>query len=43
MSATRRQILVRTGVLGAGIAFSGSLTELFTSSPRPGRLTPGGS
>ncbi|WP_432142757.1 alkaline phosphatase PhoX [Streptomyces sp. bgisy084] len=32
MSATRRQILARTGALGAGIAFSGSLTELFTGT-----------
>ncbi|MFH9863750.1 alkaline phosphatase PhoX [Streptomyces sp. NPDC017202] len=29
MSATRRQILARTGALGAGIAFSGALSELF--------------
>lgn len=32
MSATRRQILARTGALGAGIAFAGSLTELFTGT-----------
>ncbi|BCK67824.1 hypothetical protein Srufu_017770 [Streptomyces libani subsp. rufus] len=32
MSATRRQILARTGALGVGIAFSGSLTELFTGT-----------
>ncbi|MFJ9409632.1 alkaline phosphatase PhoX [Streptomyces sp. NPDC101393] len=32
MSATRRQILARTGALGAGIAFSGSLTELFAGT-----------
>ncbi|MEU8652380.1 alkaline phosphatase PhoX [Streptomyces sp. NPDC048737] len=29
MSATRRQILARSGALGAGIAFSGALSELF--------------
>ncbi|MFJ2816008.1 alkaline phosphatase PhoX [Streptomyces sp. NPDC091279] len=29
MSATRRQILARSGVIGAGIAFSGALSELF--------------
>ncbi|MEU0116411.1 alkaline phosphatase PhoX [Streptomyces bobili] len=29
MSATRRQILARTGALGVGIAFTGALSELF--------------
>ncbi|UNO39438.1 alkaline phosphatase PhoX [Streptomyces sp. MST-110588] len=29
MSATRRQILARTGALGAGIAFAGSIAEIF--------------
>ncbi|MFF9061171.1 alkaline phosphatase PhoX [Streptomyces sp. NPDC014882] len=32
MSATRRQILARTGALGAGIAFSGALSELFAGT-----------
>ena len=32
MSATRRQILARSGVLGAGIAFSGALSELFAGT-----------
>lgn len=32
MSATRRQILARTGALGATIAFSGSVQELFAGS-----------
>ncbi|MEU8520472.1 alkaline phosphatase PhoX [Streptomyces sp. NPDC048577] len=32
MSATRRQILSRTGASVAGIAFSGALSELFTGS-----------
>ncbi|MEU6843277.1 alkaline phosphatase PhoX [Streptomyces sp. NPDC046716] len=31
-SATRRQILARTGALGVGIAFAGELSELFTGS-----------
>jgi secreted PhoX family phosphatase len=31
-AATRRQILARTGALGAGIAFSGALPELFTDT-----------
>ncbi|MFJ5097310.1 alkaline phosphatase PhoX [Streptomyces sp. NPDC088557] len=43
MSATRRQILSRTGASVAGIAFTGALSELFTGSAgavsgaRPGR------
>jgi len=32
MSATRRQILARTGALGTALAFSGSLTELFAGT-----------
>ncbi|SNX64670.1 hypothetical protein SAMN06272735_6498 [Streptomyces sp. TLI_55] len=32
MSATRRQILARSGALGAGIVFSGALSELFTGT-----------
>ncbi|MFI0902229.1 alkaline phosphatase PhoX [Streptomyces sioyaensis] len=32
MSATRRQILARTGALGAALTFSGSLTELFAGT-----------
>ena len=32
MSATRRQVLARTGALGAGIAFTGSLSELFAGT-----------
>lgn len=32
MSATRRQILARTGALGAGIAFTGALSELFAGT-----------
>ncbi|MFG2226782.1 alkaline phosphatase PhoX [Streptomyces sp. NPDC048644] len=32
MSATRRQILSRTGALGAGIAFTGSFSELFAGT-----------
>ncbi|MFE9648467.1 PhoX family protein [Streptomyces sp. NPDC006365] len=32
MSATRRQVLARSGALGAGIAFSGALSELFAGS-----------
>lgn len=32
MSATRRQVLARSGALGAGIAFSGALSELFTGT-----------
>ncbi|MDH6221075.1 alkaline phosphatase PhoX [Streptomyces pseudovenezuelae] len=32
MSATRRQILARSGALGAGIAFSGALSELFAGT-----------
>ncbi|WP_431041669.1 alkaline phosphatase PhoX [Streptomyces sp. P1-3] len=32
MSATRRQILARTGALGASIAFAGSVPELFTGT-----------
>jgi len=32
MSATRRQTLARAGVLGAGIAFSGALSELFATT-----------
>ncbi|MFI6035449.1 alkaline phosphatase PhoX [Streptomyces sp. NPDC051315] len=31
-AATRRQILARTGALGAGIAFAGALSELFTDT-----------
>ncbi|WP_282700342.1 alkaline phosphatase PhoX [Streptomyces sp. CC219B] len=31
-STTRRQMLVRTGALGAGIAFAGNLTELFAGT-----------
>ncbi|MFH8801338.1 PhoX family protein [Streptomyces sp. NPDC017936] len=31
-AATRRQILARTGAVGAGIVFSGALSELFTES-----------
>ncbi|WP_320783617.1 alkaline phosphatase PhoX [Streptomyces sp. CRN 30] len=32
MSATRREVLARSGALGAGIAFSGALAELFTGT-----------
>ncbi|MGW0745037.1 alkaline phosphatase PhoX, partial [Streptomyces sp. NPDC002817] len=32
MSATRRQVLARSGALGAGIAFTGALSELFTGT-----------
>ncbi|GAA3376942.1 PhoX family protein [Streptomyces sannanensis] len=32
MSATRRQILARTGALGAGIAFSGAVSEIYAST-----------
>ena len=32
MSATRRQILARSGALGAGIAFTGALSELFAGT-----------
>ncbi|MFD4814983.1 alkaline phosphatase PhoX, partial [Streptomyces sp. NPDC058418] len=32
MSATRRQILARTGASAAGIAFSGAVSELFTGT-----------
>lgn len=32
MTATRRQVLARSGALGAGIAFSGALSELFTGT-----------
>ncbi|MGW7071997.1 alkaline phosphatase PhoX [Streptomyces sp. NPDC054855] len=32
MSTTRRQVLARTGAVGAGIAFTGALTELFAGS-----------
>ncbi|MFH8610444.1 PhoX family protein [Streptomyces sp. NPDC018029] len=32
MSATRRQVLARTGALGAGIAFTGALSELFAGT-----------
>jgi secreted PhoX family phosphatase len=32
MSATRRQVLARSGALGAGIAFSGALSELFAGT-----------
>ncbi|NGN63980.1 DUF839 domain-containing protein [Streptomyces sp. A7024] len=32
MSTTRRQMLARTGAAGAGIAFSGALSELFAGS-----------
>ncbi|CAM5480472.1 PhoX family protein OS=Streptomyces alboniger OX=132473 GN=CP975_28230 PE=4 SV=1 [Streptomyces alboniger] len=32
MSATRRQVLARTGAVGAGIAFTGALSELFAGS-----------
>ncbi|MCB5906618.1 alkaline phosphatase PhoX [Streptomyces pinistramenti] len=32
MSATRRQILTRTGALGVGIAFTGSFSELFAGT-----------
>ncbi|MGW0732737.1 alkaline phosphatase PhoX [Streptomyces sp. NPDC002851] len=31
-SATRRQVLARTGALGAGIAFTGALSELFAGT-----------
>jgi secreted PhoX family phosphatase len=32
MSATRRQVLARTGALGVGIAFTGALSELFAGT-----------
>ncbi|MFC7914898.1 alkaline phosphatase PhoX [Streptomyces sp. NPDC057386] len=32
MSATRRQLLARTGALGMGIAFTGALSELFAGT-----------
>ncbi|MER7397720.1 alkaline phosphatase PhoX [Streptomyces sp. NPDC000151] len=32
MSATRRQILARTGAVGAGIAFSGAVSEIFAGT-----------
>jgi secreted PhoX family phosphatase len=32
MSATRREILARTGALGAGIAFTGAFSELFAGT-----------
>ncbi|MCX5062089.1 MULTISPECIES: alkaline phosphatase PhoX [unclassified Streptomyces] len=32
MSATRRQILARSGALGAGIAFTGALSQLFAGT-----------
>lgn len=38
MTATRRQILARTGAVGAGIVFSGALSELFTGSAAARRL-----
>ncbi|MGQ4428069.1 alkaline phosphatase PhoX, partial [Streptomyces violaceoruber] len=31
-AATRRQVLARTGALGAGIAFTGALSELFAGT-----------
>src|SRR3954447_7063760 len=32
MSATRRQVLARSGALGVGIAFAGNLSELFAGT-----------
>ena len=32
MAATRRQVLARTGALGAGIAFTGSVSELYAGT-----------
>ncbi|MFL5996289.1 MAG: Tat pathway signal sequence domain protein, partial [Streptomyces sp.] len=32
MSATRRQVLARSGALGVGIAFTGALSELFAGT-----------
>ncbi|AZM56165.1 Tat pathway signal sequence domain protein [Streptomyces sp. WAC 01529] len=32
MSATRRQVLARTGAVGAGIAFTGAISELFAGT-----------
>ncbi|WP_344293725.1 alkaline phosphatase PhoX [Streptomyces synnematoformans] len=32
MSATRRQVLARTGALGAGIAFTGTVSELYAGT-----------
>ncbi|MEV0221599.1 PhoX family protein [Streptomyces sp. NPDC050704] len=32
MSATRREVLARSGALGVGIAFTGALSELFTGT-----------
>ncbi|MER6629609.1 alkaline phosphatase PhoX [Streptomyces sp. NPDC000987] len=42
MSATRRQIIARTGALGAGIAFSGALSELFAGTAAAQGLGHGG-
>ncbi|MET9100629.1 alkaline phosphatase PhoX [Streptomyces antibioticus] len=42
MSATRRQILARTGALGAGIAFSGALSDLFAGAAAAQDLGHGG-
>ncbi|MFE2494331.1 alkaline phosphatase PhoX [Streptomyces scopuliridis] len=36
MSATRRQILARTGAIAAGITFSGAVTELFSGTAAQG-------
>ncbi|GAA2246973.1 hypothetical protein GCM10010145_12600 [Streptomyces ruber] len=45
MSATRREVLARSGALGAGIAFSGALSELFAGTAAaadgPGRFGSG--
>ncbi|WEV24834.1 DUF839 domain-containing protein [Streptomyces sp. 71268] len=44
MSTTRRQVLARSGALGAGLAFTGALSELFagTAAAAPGADRPGG-
>ncbi|MER8003500.1 alkaline phosphatase PhoX [Streptomyces sp. NPDC095613] len=42
MSATRRQILARTGATAAGIAFSGAVSELFTGTADAAQLGHGG-
>ncbi|MEV7425070.1 MULTISPECIES: alkaline phosphatase PhoX [unclassified Streptomyces] len=42
MSATRRQILARTGATAAGIAFTGAVSELFAGSSAAAPRTGGG-
>ncbi|MEC4021054.1 PhoX family protein [Streptomyces sp. H27-D2] len=42
MSTTRRQVLARTGALGAGIAFAGSISEIFAGTASAQGLGDGG-